>query len=59
MPRDLVSDEKYPPYFSGAAYLVSQNVAQVLHKNVDKVPMIPLDDTFIGYLLQYSNLKWM
>jgi len=44
--------EHYPNYFSGAAYLITNEVASELAAARFDVPMLPLDDTWIGVLVK-------
>ncbi len=56
MPSELVSSmEHYPNYFSGAAYLITNEVASELAAARFDVPMLPLDDTWIGVLVKSIN----
>lgn len=56
MPRELVKEERYPPYFSGASYLMTANVALKLASAKKHLPITPLDDTYIGELLKKVNM---
>lgn len=47
---------KYPPYFSGACYLLSGSVAIAMAKVQKSVSIFPLDDVYIGILLEKLNL---
>jgi len=55
MPRDLVKSDRYPPYFSGAGYLMTANVAFRLAEAKKDLPITPLDDTYIGELIKMIN----
>lgn len=55
MPSELVPMEHYPNYFSGAAYLITNQVASELAAARFDVPMLPLDDTWIGVLVNSIN----
>ena len=48
MPDDLVDKAVYPTYFSGASYLMSQDMVRKIYEVVPNQPIIPLDDTYIG-----------
>ena len=48
-------NQTYPEYVSGAGFLVSRNVAVDLFKASLRNWMIPIDDAFIGILL--NDLK--
>jgi hypothetical protein len=56
MPRELVRDDRYPPYFSGAGYLMTRNVAFKLATAKDQLQITPLDDTYIGTLIKHINM---
>ena len=56
MPRELVKEERYPPYFSGASYLMTANVALKLARAKERLPITPLDDTYIGELIKKVNM---
>lgn len=55
MPRDLVKSDRYPPYFSGAGYVMTANVAFRLAEAKKELPITPLDDTYIGELIKMIN----
>lgn len=57
MPESLVPYETYQPYYSGAGYIVTQEVAQKMYQHYNRVPLVPLDDTYIGMLLHFANLS--
>ncbi|CAG5098242.1 Oidioi.mRNA.OKI2018_I69.XSR.g15494.t1.cds [Oikopleura dioica] len=55
MPSELVPMDHYPNYFSGAAYLITKQVASELAAARFTVPMLPLDDTWVGVLINSIN----
>lgn len=56
MPRELVKEDRYPPYFSGAAYIMASHVVLQLAKTKEELPITPLDDTYVGELIKHNNL---
>ena len=57
VPYQVYEPDIYPLYFSGAAYVTTLDFALELEKQTEKMPVLPLDDTYIGSLIQAANLR--
>ena len=50
---DLVfNEDHYPPYVSGASLFMNKAAVDVIKENIRKMPMIPIDDAFLGICLR-------
>lgn len=47
MPTYLYSEEQYPNYLTGFAYLISTNIALSLYEEALTVPIIHMEDVFL------------
>ena len=54
----MYREEKWKTYFSGAAYLTTGNFSKELAKMAEKTKMIPLDDCWIGILINKMNKRF-
>eukprot|EP00057_Strongylocentrotus_purpuratus_P016664 XP_011671138.1 PREDICTED: uncharacterized protein LOC105441590 [Strongylocentrotus purpuratus] len=56
-PESMFSDEKYPAYPEGHAYIMSADVAKMLYRVSTTVPIFPWEDVFVGMCLQEIGLE--
>ena len=49
--QDIYSGRYYPDYCPGAGYVLSMDVINMIFKHVSSVPMLYIDDVFIGILV--------
>ena len=53
----MYSEKEYSRYFSGAGYLITGSLALQMAQKVNEVPLMPLDDCFIGSVINYIGKK--
>lgn len=56
-PESMFSDEKYPAYPEGHAYIMSSDVAEMLYRVSTTVPIFPWEDVFVGMCMQEIGLE--
>lgn len=56
VPREIYMSDIYPPFCSGGGILLSRYTASVMHNMSKYVPMFPLDDVYLGILLDKAGL---
>ena len=54
----MYRDEKWHAYFSGAGYLTTGNFSKELAKMAEKTKAVPLDDCWIGILINKMNKRF-
>ena len=52
VPRNIYPGLYYPDYCPGAGYVISTDVVQLLYKIIPSVPMLYIDDVYIGILMK-------
>ncbi|CAB3400761.1 unnamed protein product [Caenorhabditis bovis] len=57
VPSDMYPHLCYPLFVQGSSFVLSKEGAKLLVKNVCKVPLIHLDDVFMGVLANCAGLK--
>jgi len=57
IPEEIYPDKFYPTYYSGAAYVFTGEMALKLAAKKDEVPTIPLDDCYIGSIVEHLNMS--
>ncbi|CAG5105206.1 Oidioi.mRNA.OKI2018_I69.chr1.g1922.t1.cds [Oikopleura dioica] len=57
MPKQLWEKDVYPQYFSGAGYLTTGDFALSLAKEISNAPVLPLDDVYIGSLIEAAGKR--
>lgn len=51
--QDLVwNEELYPNYTSGACLFMNRAAVEVIHENIPKLPIIPIDDAFLAICMR-------
>ena len=55
LPKQSYEPEWFTPYYSGASYVTTGNLAMRMAKAVEKTPILPYDDVFIGTLIENSG----
>jgi len=50
-------DKPYPTYVSGGAYIMSKSLAVELIKVKNNVSILPIDDAYVGCLVQATGIK--
>ncbi|XP_078484120.1 beta-1,3-galactosyltransferase 1-like [Ciona intestinalis] len=56
VPEDLYPHAKYPPVCSNMGYIMSGDVIEILYAESFKHMTIPLDDVFIGVMLEAAKI---
>jgi len=59
VPKQLYEPSIYPLYFSGAGYVTTLGFALKLEEQTAQMPVLPLDDTYIGSLIQAANMRFV
>lgn len=57
VPKEVYQYRYYPPYVSGGGFLMSAKVGRKVFKVLNQVPLIPIDDAFMGVCLQFLEIK--
>ena len=58
IPNQMYPEEKWETYFSGAGYLTTGNFSKELAKIAKNTNAVPLDDCWIGILINKMNKKF-
>ena len=53
VPPEIFENDKYSNYYSGAAYIVNGQLALEMAKRKQEVPLMPLDDCYIGSIIEH------
>ena len=53
VPEEIYNGKTYSVYFSGAAYLTTGSLANQMAEQIRTIPIIPLDDCFIGSIMKH------
>jgi len=56
-PTDILADDHLPSYFSGAGYFMSKSALSKILPIRNAVPILPLDDVYVGLLIQAAGLS--
>uniref|UniRef100_H2ZB05 Hexosyltransferase n=1 Tax=Ciona savignyi TaxID=51511 RepID=H2ZB05_CIOSA len=56
VPLDIYPGEKYPPVCSNMGYIMSVDVVNMIYQESSKQVMIPLDDVFIGVIMESRKM---
>ncbi|XP_035480120.2 N-acetyllactosaminide beta-1,3-N-acetylglucosaminyltransferase 3-like [Scophthalmus maximus] len=56
IPMQVQASNSYPPYCSGGGFLLSGYTAMVIYKMSTAVPLLPIDDVYIGMCLAKAGL---
>ncbi|CBY07635.1 unnamed protein product [Oikopleura dioica] len=57
IPNQMYREQKWQAYFSGAGYLTTGNFSKELAKMADQTKAVPLDDCWIGILINKMNKR--
>ncbi|KAG7219599.1 hypothetical protein INR49_018976 [Caranx melampygus] len=57
VPKVMYEPDSYALYCSGAGYFMSMYTAMVIHRMSKSIPLITIDDAYIGLCLQKAKLK--
>ncbi|XP_059215148.1 N-acetyllactosaminide beta-1,3-N-acetylglucosaminyltransferase 3-like [Centropristis striata] len=57
VPFQVHRSRYYPPYCSGAGYLLSVNTALVIYKMSKSISLVPIDDVYMGMCLAKAGLS--
>ena len=52
----IYPEQTYPTYVSGGAFVLSWSVFEKIFPIEQKLPIIPIDDAFVGVCLKHANL---
>jgi len=55
--ENLWPEKYYPPYVSGGGFIMSSVMAARIFEAMKELPIIPIDDAFIGVCLRKLNLR--
>ena len=55
--KDCFAEDFYPPYCSGAFYVVSSNILPSLFESVRKWTAFPVEDAYLGILARENGIK--
>ena len=55
--RDCLAKDLYPPYCTGAFYVLSTDILPSLFKAVERRPAFPVEDAYMGILAQEIGLQ--
>ncbi|XP_072246960.1 N-acetyllactosaminide beta-1,3-N-acetylglucosaminyltransferase 3-like [Leuresthes tenuis] len=56
VPVQVHESDSYPPYCGGAGYLLSSYTALVIHIKSMSIPILPIDDVYMGMCLEAAQL---
>ncbi|CAJ1064244.1 N-acetyllactosaminide beta-1%2C3-N-acetylglucosaminyltransferase 3-like isoform X3 [Xyrichtys novacula] len=57
VPVQLFESNEYPPYCSGGGYILSGYTASVIYNMSKSIPLIPIDDAYMGMCLNKAGLS--
>ena len=55
--ESLWPEKYYPPYVSGGGFIMSYVMAKKIFEAMKELPIIPIDDAFMGVCLRKLNLR--
>ncbi|XP_061870769.1 N-acetyllactosaminide beta-1,3-N-acetylglucosaminyltransferase 3 [Colius striatus] len=56
VPKELLAEERYPPYCGGGGMLLSGFTARVIARVSEDLRLFPIDDVYIGMCLEKAGL---
>lgn len=56
VPEQVHKSESYPPYCGGGGYILSGHTASVIYNMSYSVPLIPIDDVYLGMCMARAGL---
>ncbi|NXA57256.1 B3GT2 galactosyltransferase, partial [Nothocercus julius] len=57
VPREVFAEATYPPYCGGPAYVLSGDVARRVFAAAQRVPLINMEDAFVGLCLRALRVR--
>lgn len=57
LPEDIYPEDYFPPYVSGAGYVFSADLAGKISRASRFVPVIPLEDVYVGLCLRVAGVR--
>ena len=55
---EMYKEDIFPPYLQGGAYLMARQAALSIWNNAMKIPMMPMEDTFVtGIVAKLAGLE--
>ncbi|CAJ1064246.1 N-acetyllactosaminide beta-1%2C3-N-acetylglucosaminyltransferase 3-like isoform X3 [Xyrichtys novacula] len=57
VPVQLYESNEYPPYCSGGGFIMSGYTASVIYNMSKSIPLIPIDDAYMGMCLNKAGLS--
>ncbi|XP_041819910.1 N-acetyllactosaminide beta-1,3-N-acetylglucosaminyltransferase 3-like [Chelmon rostratus] len=57
IPVQVQESESYPPYCGGGGFLLSGYTALVIYKMSQSIPILPIDDVYMGMCLAKAGLR--
>ncbi|XP_069073689.1 acetylgalactosaminyl-O-glycosyl-glycoprotein beta-1,3-N-acetylglucosaminyltransferase-like [Pleurodeles waltl] len=57
VPEEIVANDSFPAYCSGGGILMSGFTSHAIFKASKKIPLIPIDDAYLGLCLQEAGLN--
>ncbi|KAJ7993194.1 hypothetical protein DPEC_G00269910 [Dallia pectoralis] len=56
VPVQVQESESYPPYCGGGGFLLSGHTAMIIYKMSHNIPILPIDDVYMGMCLEKAGL---
>ncbi|XP_026988883.2 N-acetyllactosaminide beta-1,3-N-acetylglucosaminyltransferase 3-like isoform X1 [Tachysurus fulvidraco] len=57
VPVQIHKSDTYPPYCGGGGFLLSQFTSRVIYNMSHSIPLIPIDDAYMGMCLEKAGLQ--
>ncbi|XP_069092391.1 beta-1,3-galactosyltransferase 2-like [Pleurodeles waltl] len=57
VPKEVYASDMYPPYVAGPGYVFSGDMAKKIYDVAQIVPLIHMEDAFVGICLEKLNVK--
>ncbi|KPP63883.1 hypothetical protein Z043_117820, partial [Scleropages formosus] len=57
VPVQVQESDSYPPYCGGGGFLLSGFTAMTIYKMSHSIPLLPIDDVYMGMCLEKAGLK--
>lgn len=54
---DLYKNRTYPPYCTGAGYVLTSDIVIKIWDIIDSKPLLPVEDAFVGLLVHKLNIR--
>uniref|UniRef100_F7BK30 Hexosyltransferase n=1 Tax=Monodelphis domestica TaxID=13616 RepID=F7BK30_MONDO len=56
VPELVVKENRYPPYCAGGGFLMSRFTTRAIRRASHLIPLIPIDDVYMGMCLEHAGL---